>query len=498
MLPSRVALRRLATSSASAQRFNVAIVGAGPAGFYTAHHLLTKSSPSTFFNIDFFERLPAPYGLSRYGVAPDHPEVKNCEDYLNNIMSKYGSNSRDDSHRVRFFGNVLVGHDVSLQELHQSYHSLVLAYGCTTADNHMEVPGAQLPGVISARQFVNWYNGHPDFYATDSTFVPPPLDQIESVSIIGNGNVAVDVARILLADPAHWAPTDISTEALQALKSSTVKNVNIVARRGVLESAFSNKEIRELFELPKNGSNVQFAPVDSGLLESIDKKSLGRVDKRKVSIIEKYSVPLESSDSKVWSLQYLKSPVEFTQSARNDQLLESITFAKNQLVHDELTNQTKVISTNETETIKTDLVILSIGYKGSPLDDFEEMGVLFDRNRLLNKEGRILSTTNENDPNAVYKKGWYTSGWIKNGPSGVIATTMMDSFDTADKILEDLSNGIHLEPTNDGIDGGKLKEAVNWNQWEKLDKYELEKGGELGKTRLKICNKQEMLEIAES
>lgn len=239
--------------------YKIAIVGTGPAGFYTAHHLLHKAAPLEQFKlkIDFFERLPAPYGLSRYGVAPDHPEVKNCENYLNNIMEDYpaekDSNRESNNHEVRFFGNINIGKDITLTDLESNYHSIILSYGCTSDDNQLDIPGSQLPGVISAREFVHWYNGHPDYHSVGAQFTPPQLDKIEDVTIIGNGNVALDVARILLAEPEkHWSSTDISKEALESLFRSNVKNVNIVARRGILESAFSNKEIRELLELSKD------------------------------------------------------------------------------------------------------------------------------------------------------------------------------------------------------------------------------------------------------
>ncbi|KAK6454791.1 uncharacterized protein RJT20DRAFT_135966 [Scheffersomyces xylosifermentans] len=477
-------------------------VGTGPAGFYTAHHLLNKSSDSVRINLDFFERLPTPYGLSRYGVAPDHPEVKNCEEYLDDAMKTYsGEQENSRRHRVRFFGNVNIGEDISLKQLESYYNSIVLSYGSTSADNELNVPGTEFNGVVAARQFVNWYNGHPDYYKEDNKFVPPPLDKIEDVTIIGNGNVALDVARILLADPSsHWAKTDISVEALEVLKTSTVKNVNIVARRGLLESAFSNKEIRELFELSKD-NNVNFIPLDKEEFESLDVSKLGRVDKRKVSIIEKYSKASADvkENGKTWSLRYLRSPQKFAPNPVDSRLLSSTEFVINELVHDPLAKATKVKATAQKEVIKNELVILSIGYKGSPLKGFEENGILFDKNRLLNKSGRILSVESkgEEDHNAVFKKGWYTSGWIKNGPKGVIATTMMDSFDTADRILEDLSNGIQLESSGSDItELLKHKTVIEWENWEKLNAYELEKGQREGKSRFKVCNANEMIKIA--
>lgn len=482
--------------------YKVAIIGAGPAGFYTAHHLLNKASPKTQFRlkVDIFDRLPTPFGLSRYGVAPDHPEVKNCEEYLENIMQKYGKESEND-HYARFIGNVTVGEDVSLEDLNGAYNSVVLSYGCTSTDNTMDIPGGGLPGVISARQFVNWYNGHPDSYRKEGGFEAPDLAKVEDVTIIGNGNVALDVARILLGSPkSHWKSTDISSEALQVLEKSAVKRVNIVARRGLLESAFTNKEIRELLEMgPTN--NIQFEPIEARLLTEISPKmkTLGRVDKRKMTLLEKYSKmePLEGAQ-KTWSLQYLKSPVQFVQNKKDGRFLEATVFQKNEVMYDELLKKAVISLSSGTETLKNELVVLSIGYKGSPLAGFEAADILFDarKNRISNREGRILraSSTPSEDPehNFSYKRGWYTSGWIKNGPQGVIATTMMEAFDTADKVLEDLTNGIHTQASGDV----EQLDSVSWQGWQKLDAEERARGKEVEKTREKVLTKEEMVLIA--
>ena len=490
--------RRLFSSARHTPSYKIAIVGSGPAAFYTAHHLLNRSSPDHNFklNIDFFERLPAPYGLSRYGVAPDHPEVKNCEEYLDDIMQKYHNH---DKHTVRFFGNVDVGNDISLHDLDRSYHSVVLAYGCTSADNSLNVPGESLPGVISARQFVNWYNGFPDKYS--GTFAAPPLHKVRDVTIIGNGNVALDVARVLLADPeTHWNPTDMLPKAVEILQKSAVKNVNIVARRGILESAFSNKEIRELFEVAK-ANNVRFITLAPELMDGIDRKTLGRVDKRRLDILNKFSKQ-EVSGDRTWALKYLMSPKEIVASETDPELLSGVHFARNKLETDTLTKRTTIREADEPPVfVKSDLVLLSIGYKGSPLAGFADIGIFFDKkkNRILNRRGRVLSTasTSEDTHEPVYKRGWYTSGWIKNGPQGVIATTMMDSFDTADTILEDLSNGVYcsLEPLSIDDKVEKL-DYVNWHSWLKLDQKEVDEGRVLGKTRVKYSKVEEMLAIA--
>lgn len=473
-------------SSSILNYYKVAIVGSGPAGFYTAHHLLHKSNELDI-SVDFFDRLPAPYGLSRYGVAPDHPEVKNCEEYMDNIMTNFPE-------KVRFFGNVHIGSDVSLLQLKHHYDSIVLAYGCTGSDRKLNIPGELLPGVISARQFVNWYNGHPDSVNSPAN-IPPPLDQIENVTIIGNGNVAIDVARVLLADPqSHWAPTDITTSAVGLLSKSAVKHVNIVARRGLLQSAFTNKEIRELLQL-SNESDVAFEPISSDILASIrpSAKSLGRVDKRKFTLLDKASSEASESEGKggkTWSLHFLKSPKEFKQNPENAALLSETIFEENDLVEDKLTGRVSVKPNGRASTIKNDLVITSIGYKGVELNGFNEMGIAFDHreNKLVNNDGRLLHSQSP-DPghNFHYVTGWYTSGWIKHGPQGVIATTMMESFDTADKILEDLSNGIHNVPdSSEDVISELPADYVDWTGWQNIDNTELSEGKRLNKTRLKL------------
>lgn len=496
LIPKR-GIRNFSVSS-TLNQFRVAVVGTGPAGFYTAHHLLNKSNGLPI-KIDFFDRLPTPHGLSRYGVAPDHPEVKNCEEYMDNIMA-------DHPDKVRFFGNVNIGTDIPLKDLQDVYHSIVLSYGCTSSDNRLNIPGADSPAVILARQFVNWYNSHPDSEFSDAK-IPPPLEKIKNVTIIGNGNVAIDVARILLADPEkHWSPTDISVEATELLKKSAVERVNIVARRGLLESAFTNKEIRELADLKKH-LKVQFVPIDTEIMDKIrpNSKKLPRIDKRKFSILEKASdeasAAADQPGYKKWALEFQKAPKEFVADPNDPTLLKETVFEINELVEDNLTKKVSVKGTGKTVTIPNELVILSIGYKGAPLDGFDEVGLAFDKskNSLVHKEGRLMlgdKLGKDLDYNYSYDKGWYTAGWIKNGPKGVIATTMMESFDTANNVLEDLNNGIYNKPTKDGGEVAIPDHAVTWEGWTKLNQHELEDGEKLHKARNKVPTVSEMLRIA--
>lgn len=464
-------------------QFNVAIVGSGPAGFYTAHHLINKN-PSVKVNI--FERLPTPFGLSRYGVAPDHPEVKNCEDTFNQVAQ---------SPQFQFFGNVKVGEDITLKELQKRYNAIVFSYGCTQ-DNKLGIPGEDLPGVISARKFVGWYNGLPECQDLN-----PPLDQIEDVVIIGNGNVAIDVARILLTPADKLQSTDISDKAVQELKKSTLKNVKITARRGFLESAFTNKEIRELLELEKFG--VKFNGVDTKVLEPVIpfKSKLERVAARRLDLILnqmkppserkklKYKVP--EIFNKSWSLEYLQSPAEVYSNSENPRITSSIKLQENQLYHDAPDTPARVKAIpGATKLTKAELVITSIGYKGVKLPGMDELGIVFDdrKGTVLNDGGRLLGS------DGYFLPGFYASGWIRKGSAGVIASTMMDSFTTADYILKDYAEGILTKNTG-GSQGLKLDNVVTWKDWEKLNEFEQKLGESVEKTRYKIMDVSKMLSI---
>ncbi|WPK24842.1 hypothetical protein PUMCH_002137 [Australozyma saopauloensis] len=486
---SRVFIRHFRASLVD--QYKVAIVGAGPAGFYTAHHLLHKSNGQPV-SVDFFDRLPAPFGLSRYGVAPDHPEVKNCEEYMENLM-------KNDSYQTRFFGNVKVGRDITLADLKEHYHSIVLAYGCTASDNTLNIDGSDHPAVIPARKLVNWYNGHPD--ASEWSI---SLENVEDVTIIGNGNVAIDVARILLASPeGHWQPTDITSRAVEVLRKSSVKRINIVARRGILESAFTNKEIRELLNISKE-SGIRFVPIEESLLAPLhDKsKSLGRVEKRKLSILDKASKEAHQIDDcgrKQWGLYFQLSPKEFIANSENPNLLSSTVFEENELIEDALLGKISAVPTGKHTTLKNELVILSIGYKGNKLEGLDELNIDYNvkKNCLSNNGGRLLLRNSSDE--YLYCHGWYTSGWIKHGPQGVIATTMMESFDTAEKILEDLANGIHNEAKSQADIVELLpKHTVTWNGWENIDKREKEDGLIVGKTREKLVTIDALVEASGS
>lgn len=460
----------------------VAVIGAGPAGFYTAHHLLKKGNSSFDLRIDFFEKLPTPYGLSRYGVAPDHPEVKNCQKVLDDLFGI--------GNKVRFFGNVCIGEDLPLASLEKAYHGLVLAYGCSSADTplQIQIPNMAKKLIVSARQFVNWYNGYPTT-AAQELGVPFGLDTVQNVTIIGNGNVALDVARVLLADPqTRWAPSDMASHAVNTLRNSTVKNVCIMARRGVLQSAFTNKELRELLEMSQSQS-IQFDRIPSSLLD-VDTRTLLRAEKRKIQLLQKYqnTDPLENP-AKRWSLQFLQTPHRFICDVHGN--LRATEFSVNELHKDHITGETQLRATESKTILKNELVITSIGYRGTPLDEFAKLGILFENNKVLNDLGRVMTMGN------VPLKGWYAAGWIKTGPRGVIATTMEESFATAESILQDFEKGFHLNPEQEfTMSDIKSDRIVQWQDWCRLDAHEKNKGIEHGKVRDKECDWTRMVNIA--
>uniref|UniRef100_A0A8B9JFA3 NADPH:adrenodoxin oxidoreductase, mitochondrial n=1 Tax=Astyanax mexicanus TaxID=7994 RepID=A0A8B9JFA3_ASTMX len=357
------AVRKLSLSSGS--RPKVCIVGGGPAGFYTAQHLL-KAQDDVI--VDVYERLPVPFGLVRFGVAPDHPEVKN-------VINTFTQTAQHE--RCFFHGNVNVGVDVTVKELKKAYHAVVLSYGAE-ANRCMGVPGEDLAGVFSARDFVGWYNGLPS-----NQKLNPDLN-CETVVILGQGNVALDVARILLSPLDMLKKTDITQHALEALTASRVRRVLIVGRRGPLQIAGTIKEVREMINLPDTTADM--LPADfKGISET-----------------------LKGRNAEQNSGTYFCFPcVSLPQGSGED---------------------AKAVPTGQMEDLECGMVISSIGYKSLPIDPcvpFEHRGAI-----IPNDMGRVLDTA-----------GLYCSGWVKRGPTGVIATTMNDSFDTARVLLKDMKEG---------------------------------------------------------
>ncbi|HBY06714.1 MAG TPA: NADP oxidoreductase [Chloroflexi bacterium] len=449
----------------------VAVIGAGPAGFYTAEHLLKQNQ----FNIevDLFDRLPTPYGLVRGGVAPDHQKIKS----VTKAYEKIAQNPR-----LRYFGFVEFGKDISLTDLEGHYHQIVFATG-TQAGKLLNIPGAELNGSHAASDFVAWYNGHPDY--RDLKF---DLNR-ERVAVIGVGNVALDVARILCLTPAELGRTDIADYALEALSHSSIKEVHVLGRRGPAQAAFTSPEIKELGQLE---DTAVFVPPDEAELDPLSQADLDQrhdqASQRKVELIQEYAGLPRDGKSRQIILRFLVSPEEILGDASGQ--VVAIRLVKNTLTKTEA-GTLRPQETDQSEEIPVELVFHSIGYRGVPLPGVpfnERWGVI------PNQNGRILDPQkNESLP------GLYTAGWIKRGPSGVIGTNKLDASDTVKCMLADLEQGIAINPSNPQADAAeemirqRQPEYIVFDDWLHLDQIEVDRGEEENRPRVKFTDIDEML-----
>ncbi|KAF2503142.1 NADPH:adrenodoxin oxidoreductase mitochondrial precursor [Lophium mytilinum] len=487
------AFRSYSNASISPKPFRLAIIGSGPAGFYSAYRVMQKLQNAT---VDMYEHLPVPYGLVRFGVAPDHPEVKNCQDKFEEVAS---------SPRFNFIGNVNIGHDIPLASLMPHYDAILFAYGASK-DKKLGIPGEDLQGVYSARAFVGWYNGLPEY-----AHVAPQLDAGEQAVVIGQGNVALDVARILLSGVDALRKTDITEQALETLSRSRVKSVKVVGRRGPMQAAFTIKEVRELMNLP----SVSFWPIDSSLFPP-DITKLPRVQKRIAQVLVKGSSSPPSSSAKSWELSFLMSPRSFNACPSDTNNLSSMDFEETQFASDfdHFDRSAKVNSTGSTLTVPASLAFRSVGYKSEALPGLEALGVPFDDSMGIipnDAYGRVINP--QIGPGALtagHVPGMYCAGWVKRGPTGVIASTMDDAFTSADVISLDWeqqasflnseaggSSGLGWEGLKREI-GNKGLRPVSWKDWKRIDKVEKEKGAKLGKEREKFTSVEDMLRVLDS
>ncbi|AET39664.1 NADPH-adrenodoxin reductase Ecym_4641 [Eremothecium cymbalariae DBVPG len=475
-------------------RSSVSIVGSGPSGFYTAYHLLNKSRIP--LDITIWEKLPTPFGLSRYGVAPDHPEVKNCEKTFTAIANKFSGNVDPKMHSFRFIGNVTVGKDVPLKSLLDNQDVVVLSYGCG-ADKKLRIPGEEgTRGVFTSRQFVNWYNGHPEF--SDNAILNEfDWSNVRKVGIIGNGNVSLDIARLLVSAQVGeiWNKTDINPNALRLLRTAPIEDVRLIARRDFLHSKFTNKELREIWELERYGiqglieeryfnpSRWDLSTADRGLKRRIQmcEEYMKPFHERKGKSYTKYPPPAEGYSKRV-VFDYLKSPIRINKDQHG--VIKSITVCKNSLT------PTKKVFHHIEDTIEydVDLLITSLGYRGEMLPEFTDLNIKFDNNRIVNDRGQVLDTTS----NPI--SGLFTSGWINKGSTGVIMNTMNNSFEVGDNIinyLTELPTTLHKLRTPDDIVLCGTK-ATTWSDWLKMDSVEKERAIN-GQPRQKLLTVAEML-----
>lgn len=455
-----------------AQPLRVAIIGAGPAGFYAAERLFKEKG--LHVEVDMYERLPTPFGLVRYGVAPDHQKIKSVTAVFDRVAQKPG---------FRFYGNVDFGRDVTIDDLRDHYHQIVFTTGAQT-DRALGIPGDDLIGSHPATEFVAWYNGHPDY--TDCKF---DLSK-EAVAVVGVGNVAVDVARVLCRDPDELARTDIADYALEALRNSNVKRVYILGRRGPAQAAFTSPEAKELGELAGCDTLV---PPEEAKLDPLSEASLGEADRgtmRKVEIIQELSRREPTGAPKTMVLRFLVSPTELIGDENGE--IVAMHMVHNELYETE-TGTLRPRPTDRTETIDVGLVFRSIGYRGVPLAGIpfhDRWGVI------LNDTGRVLDAETQQP-----LVGQYTAGWIKRGPSGVIGTNKPDATETVELMLDDLAAGAVLAPAHpeaeavDALVRRREPNVVSYSDWLKIDEVERQRGEEQGRPRVKFTSVEDMLAV---
>ncbi len=449
----------------------VAIIGAGPAAFYAADHLFKQ--PGLAAEVDMFDRLPTPFGLVRGGVAPDHQKIKSVTKSYDQIAA---------NPRFRFFGNVEFGKHVKLSDLREHYHQILYATGAQT-DRRMGIPGEDLQGSHPATEFVAWYNGHPDYHSLKFD-----LSQ-ERVAVVGIGNVAIDVARILCLTPEELAKTDIADYALEALSNSKVKEVYLLGRRGPAQAAFTNPEVKEVGELANADAVVlpEEAELDDVSRAELQ-KSNDRTTVKKVEILQEYARRGPGGKARKLFIRFLVSPAELIDDGNG--LVSKMRLVKNVLYATD-TGTISPKATDQFEELQAGLVFRSVGYRGVPLPEVpfnDRWGVI------LNETGRVL------DPDSKqHRVGEYVSGWIKRGPSGVIGTNKQDSVETVACMLEDLVKGSILQPARAGADGAeklvreRQPQYVSYADWLKLDAMEIEKGKALSRPRVKFTCVSEML-----
>ncbi len=453
----------------SQKLLRVAVIGSGPSGFYAAEALLKQKEIP--LEVDMFDRLPTPYGLVRGGVAPDHQKIKAVSAVYEKIAQLPG---------FRFFGNIKLGQDIQVPDLKARYHQIVYAVGAET-DRKMGIPGEDLLGSHSATAFVGWYNGHPDY--RDEQFDL----SCESAAIVGVGNVAIDVARILAEDPEILAKTDIAEYALEALRKSKIKTIYLLGRRGPAQAAYSPAEIKELGSLTTADLVVR---EEEARLDEVSKTDyLDPENKKNVDYVQAQAKMGEGKKPKKIRLRFCVSPVQVEAASGRASALK---IEKNILVPDE-NGKAKAQGTGQFETLPIGLVFRSVGYRGTPIPE-----VPFDpkSGKIPNREGRVFSADLKTP-----RLGEYVVGWAKRGPSGLIGTNRADSVATVKSMLEDALAGKFGWETG-ALNGEGLMEEflrqrrcrfVSFSDWQKLDKIEIEAGKKKGKTREKISRVSEML-----
>jgi ferredoxin--NADP+ reductase len=448
----------------------VAIIGAGPSGFYAAGQLLAVAEPQ--FAVDLYDRLPTPYGLVRSGVAPDHPKIKS-------VTKAYDKTTEHE--RFRFFGHVELGGDISRANLLEHYHVVIYTLG-TSIDKRLGIPGEELQGSHAATEFVAWYNGHPDHCGLEVDL------QAKQAVVVGAGNVAIDVARMLALAPAELEITDTADHAMDVLRDSGIEEITILARRGPLQAAWTNPELLEMGELELADLDVVGGDLDE--LSVVALEEADKTRRRNVEIMRDYAGRAKSGKPITVRFRFLASPIELLGDENGH--VRAVKIENNAIVARE-DGSLAARGTGTVEEIPAQLVFRSIGYTGQPVGDVE-----FDERRGLirNEAGRVT------DVDGKHQVGEYVSGWIKRGPSGVIGTNKKDSQDTVAKILEDAAAGRVNQPTSDDIEGmieAHCEYAVTWEGWQAINAIETAAGeaSAPGRPRVKLTDWAALREAAQ-
>jgi ferredoxin--NADP+ reductase len=444
---------------AEADPLKIAVVGSGPAGFYAADALLRAAPPC---EVDLYERLPVPFGLVRYGVAPDHQGIKRVQAAFERTAAQPG---------FRFFGNVEVGRDVSVDELRRGYHAVLFATGAAL-DRSLDIPGEDLEGSYAATSFVGWYNGHPDF--VDAKFSLAA----ERAVVVGMGNVALDVARVLLHDRDELAKTDITDAALSALRASPVREVVLLGRRGPAQAAFDQGELEAIADLPGVGVEVD------GDVSFADEADLPAPARKNLAYLARLKLAGVGQAERVLKLRFLASPVELLGASGR---VRAMRIEDNRLVG--AGPHIRAEPTGKIWELETGLVIRSVGYRGVAVP-----GMPFDtkRNVIPSSAGRVTNLAGEPQP------GLYTAGWIKRGPSGLVGTNKADAKETVDLLLRDRPA---LARRSLGLDVPELLReravrVVSFADYRRIDAVEKARGEARGKVRDKLERVPDMLAAA--
>jgi ferredoxin--NADP+ reductase len=421
--------------------------------------------------VDMFDRLPTPWGLVRAGVAPDHPNIK----AVSRVYEKTAEHPE-----FRFYGNVELGRDLSHEDLVDRYHAVIYAVGAQT-DRRMGIPGEDLPGSWAATEFVAWYNGHPDYRELEFDL------SAERAIVVGNGNVATDVARMLALTRDELATTDVADHALEVLAESNVSEIVVLGRRGPAQAAFTNPELLELGEMTDadvfvDPGDVELDPLSRAFIES---EAAHATQKKNVDILSGYAAREPLGKRRRIVLRFLVSPVEIL----GGEHVEGVRFVHNELVEAE-DGSIRPRATDITEELDCGLVFRSIGYRGTRIPD-----VPFDDGRCVipNDGGRIEGRIGE-----------YAVGWIKRGPTGIIGTNKRDAQETVNTLLADLDAGnlgSPSDPDRDSIDAliaERQPDAVSYAGWQAVDRAEREAGEPHGRPRVKLCTFEELLEAAKA